>query len=478
MSNQSWLRTFRLYLRIPLVLPSIALAIALTNAPDARAQEPEGWSEVEIIFRDDGGDTEVRYTTITTDIAGTAHLLWLHKQDRSDPLTWTINYARWQDGAWSEPNDVLVAPNHPVQLRVVASPDGILHLTWADQQRLWYVRAPAKSASDAQAWSKPMAIASGVHDADLAIDKDGGLHVAFLTGEPQGPVYYIRSDDGVAWTSPNTVYDGAPKSSTSIHARIAVDQRNRIHVTWTRYQIPEGWPPQGQWYARSEDGGSTWGRALAISRGERGQGDVVAVGNDEIHLVWRGTSIAGNTYHQWSIDGGKTWKGPDVFDTDGGFSGPQNLVADSAGVIHLVRSDGGYQRWQGGVWGPVPALFADSGEPATAAIASGNLLHWINTSSASSEVAFLVHRTYKTGAPAVAPSALPTPASSTALTAERNADPEIESQRTTVQDQGLKFVPNERLTKSAGYALLVGLLPAVILIGIILVIRTRLLPHD
>ena len=376
----------------------------------AFAQEAQGWSDVQYVFRDASGLADVKPASIVADSTGTAHLFWFFKADRDDRSTWSINYASYRNGVWSEPNDILLTPGGGAGgPRAKASPDGRLHVIWVSRGRLWYSHSRAETAWDAKSWTIPMSIASGPQGADIAVDSGNRLHVVYAIGGSGQPVYYMNSQDGIDWPLPTIAHELTAEGASPAVPRLSVDGKGRIHITWTEYRVPGGWPPLGQWYARSVDDGATWEKAIQVGELDQGQGTIHAIGDNEIHLVWRGRSRAGNTYHQWSNDGGGTWQGPTAFDPDGGFSGGQSLASDSAGNLHLVRGDGGYQRWDGSEWTPVPALFTDSGETGTLAIGLGNRIHWVNTSSSSSETAAVMHRVASTTAQALAARSLATP---------------------------------------------------------------------
>jgi hypothetical protein len=211
---------------------------------------------------------------------------------------------------------------------------------------------------------------------------------------------------------------------------------------------------------------------------EQGQGAVLAIDNDEVHLVWRGTSAAGNTYHQWSDDGGKTWRTPVIFDPDGGFSGRQSLAADSAGNVYLVRSDGGFQVWEKGVWSPIPALFADSGEIGTIAIGLGNQIHWINTTQAGVQPAVVWHRVKVSSAAAIPPQELPrraqpTESNAAQSTVEANLTTQVntpiqENLRTELgENMGLKSAADS----SVRWPITIGVISASVLLVLITAVR-------
>ena len=461
-----------------LLVGALAVVVAIASREVlARAQtEPPGirCSELEVVFRDDSGSAEVRPAAIVADPAGVAHLFWLYQEDRNDRSSWAVSYLRWQNGIWAAPNDVLVSPGGGAGApRVALDSEDRLHVIWADGD-LYYSSSPAPTAGDAHSWSEPVAIARAL-EGDIAVDQTGRLHVVFTTGQDGESPQYSHTLEYGGWSPPAAVSRGGMSNAAAGSPRLSSDGRGRIHVTWTQHQLPGGWPPLGQWYARSDDGGSTWEMSSELARGEQGQGTVLAIGGDEIHLVWRGTTGAGGTYHQWSTDGGIVWHGPIVFDPDGGFSGAQSLAADSAGNIHLVRGDGGYQVWRDGGWSPVPAEFADSGETGTLAIGLGNQVHWVNTMPSSSSVAIVWHRLCEADSPravgAAPAGALPT--SEPPLELEPTITPTtfVNPPCDTCGDAGSS---DATVPSQVGRPSLLGALVGLVFLGAVLLARSRL----
>lgn len=450
----------------------VTLTLAWRTTSPVVAQGPEEWSDLNIVFQDDSGIAATKPAIVVTDRTGAAHLLWLYKEDANNRDTWAISYAFWRDGIWSEPNDVLITPGGGAgEPRAVIGLDDQLHMIWSDQRTIWYSKSPIQTAADARSWTEPVPIVSGALEADLGFDDEGRLHLVFVTGEPKGPVLYLESVDSGGWSTPVEIYAGAPDNVTSMHPRVSTDDNARLHVTWTEYRLPSGWPPLGQLYARSEDGGENWNSVLQVAVGEQGQGTVLAVREDEVHLVWRGTSDAGNTYHQWSKDGGRTWREPVVVDPDGGFSGLQSLAVDSSGGIHLVRGDGGYQHWQDGIWEPVPALFADEGETGTLAIGPDDRIHWINTFPSSSETAIVMHRTALIDVPEISPTPLPNPTRTPQPSRTPSPVPQTDQTSTPTAPEVRSDLSSLTEDESSpAQLLIVGAVPATVLIGAVFVV--------
>jgi hypothetical protein len=442
------------------------------------SQSPVECNPIEIVFQDLSGVADVRPASAVTDSSGTVHLFWLYRQDREDRLTWTIQYTAWTPlsndsgidggeaaGNWFEPVDVLVTPGGGAGAPVaVYTLDGRLHVAWADN-RVWYASVPVLDAGNVRAWSHPRAIGGDALHLDLAADLAGQIHMVYSTGQARGPIYYLFLKPGADWSVPSLVSLDAPADESTGNPQVSVDGRGRIHVTWMAQTLPDGWPPNGQWYTRSIDGGLTWEPPFAVGVGEQGDGTILSAGEGAVHLVWRGTSASGGTYHRWSDNGGATWSPAEMFDPDGGFSGVQSLAIDSAGALHLVRSDGGYQTWANGRWDPVPALFADSGETGTLVIGLGNQVHWINTTPSESSQAIVWHRLCRAAAPASAPQAVPTTMPSpTPILPENRVPIMVEPIVTATPPPGLSQGELNPPGASVGLPMFIGVLPVIVLV--------------
>jgi hypothetical protein len=170
------------------------------------------------------------------------------------------------------------------------------------------------------------------------------------------------------------------------------DRRGRLHLVYADQASPG--PPVGAYYQRSDDGGATWsGPRLFDGYGPGYDGNygpaypnVVAVGEDEIHVVWDGRPL-GQRWHKWSADGGLSWTAPEqVNDFQRGLTIPNALAVDSAGVLHLITlgwldfgllpSGAFHTSWQAGSWSPLETISQMEWAPEApnAAVALGNEL--------------------------------------------------------------------------------------------------------
>src|SRR5205085_3423759 len=77
-----------------------------------------------------------------------------------------------------------------------------------------------------------------------------------------GSVHYRGSvDNGQTWSGDVTIVgpkDAAGTQTQADYPRVLADAPGRVNVTWNEYQLPDGWPSLGAFYAQSLDGGSKW----------------------------------------------------------------------------------------------------------------------------------------------------------------------------------------------------------------------------
>ena len=152
-----------------------------------------------------------------------------------------------------------------------------------------------------------------------------------------------------------------------------------------RNPLPESYPPQGIYYARSEDGGQTWSREQQLAGVDYGDAEIVIGESDQIHVVYNGAAtISGGKYHRWSSDLGNSWTEPfEVAPKGGGLNGTLSRRGCHRCAAFL-GGDGNnlwYSVWQNNVWSPPVDLHAldpneiEYTETVGATILLGNQLH-------------------------------------------------------------------------------------------------------
>jgi hypothetical protein len=243
------------------------------------------------------------------------------------------------------------------------------------------------------------------------------------------------------------------------------------------------------YYARSLDGGQSWTDLIAIDEVESRQegkvlgpdwGNVAVDGEDRVHIVWVGSADM-YRHHQWSGDGGVTWTAPQVMIPSGGYNGWQGLAVDAAGGLHVAwPSLKGleYTCWDGNAWAS-PVLLTQVGAPhwAQAAVALGNQLHLVwqdhDGNLGLSKPGLIVHTMLQVDAPSIEPQPLPMPPvpahpAATSLPTQVPR-PTAAVPSPTAPRSVEPFVPISGTTMPA----LIGVVPAVLLVGLVLLLRLR-----
>lgn len=372
-------------LRVACLFSAVVLGVAWAQ-PAFGQEGTTGWSQPEVIATSDGKVFSCSAAAVS-DETGQLHLFYTDI-DLGNGVLGTINYVRWNGSEWSQALDIIADPENPrpACVRAVLDKDQVVHLIWNGANNdLIYQSARLEQISSPMAWSAPLVLAKAFFNADIAVDTDNRLNVVYSDAVSEGTVSMIQSTDGgVSWS--NLAPVSAAQSSNVVPAdiRLAIDGAGRFHVVWTEAELSEGNPLTGVYYTRSLDGGATWEAPLEIDDNRHGQIGVAAVGNDEIHLVWRSNIAGDGTFHQVSTDGGVTWATNDRFDDGGGMSGLPSFGLDTTGTLHYVIGPVKYANWQAGRLSDYVDVATESvrqtaamsnGEAAVLAITSGNRVH-------------------------------------------------------------------------------------------------------
>lgn len=384
----------------------------------AKAQIDTNWSEPLVLFQ----LTDVPITqnvplnkpSIVADGFGNLHVFWAVgvPVERS-----AIYYSFWDGQSWSPPIDVLIGPNLGMSngnASIVVDHQGYLHVIWHNGG-LYYSRAHISQASNPRAWQPPTEIAPQAFTSDLAIDQSDRLHVVYSSlGDVKDVFYTVADADSPHWASPIAISEVVGTLEATGNPDIMITPDGRLHVTWGVYQLPDGWPPAGVYYAQSDDGGRTWTTLWQMAETGHGNPQLGSISDRELHLVWFGD---GRNFTR-SLDGGQTWepvrKLATVSEISGFILGPPQLVADSAARLHLVFC--GYQNgedfaffseWNGLTWLKPRRVTTEEHNAAhlpSMTLTNGNELHlvWLNIRTLQ-----VMYTWRRTEAPYIAPKAPP-----------------------------------------------------------------------
>jgi hypothetical protein len=304
------------------------------------------WSIPEKIYENRENVSEM---ALVADQLGGLHLFW-------NPLnTGEIYYSNWDGQSWSLPIDV-VSSSQPRAPSVTVDSLGYLHLIWQDANNtLYYSQAKADSAGIALAWSPPVEVADSLTHANITVGPNDNLYIVYPGQNNLGPGIVISEDGGLSWSDSFPVSITSQPEAVADYTRAAVSQDGTIHVVWSEYQLPSGWPPLGSFYSQSKDGGTTWSPAVRISDENYHQTTIAVYKDQVVHVAYNGAAGYGGRYHRYSEDGGRTWSEPFAVIASGlgGSESPPQLALDANGNLHLATTYGQrvwYSVFQGQRW--------------------------------------------------------------------------------------------------------------------------------
>lgn len=471
----------------------------------ATAQNSLEWSPPNAI----SSNTEYAFDpTLTVDLSGTVHAFWSGRRIDHESEPTVILYSRYQVNQWVPPVDILASPDgQSAQFpRSIVDHIGRIHVFWSSPDQgpfgpLYHSWTSISTVDTARNWQIPAKIADGTYQSDVAIDPQGRLHLVYASvSDNRGICHLLSENNGDTWEPPTCLprFSSLRDEEAEVRPRLAIDSLGQIHVVW----VLDDYSPDSKlrysgraiYYARSTDSGVSWSDITIVDEVD-GRGKYTEEQNglqpewpriiidlkDQIHIVWVGNPDM-LRYHQWSNDGGVTWSSRQVAIAKPFYNGWMGLAVDNDNVLHFISpaSEGiWYSQWNGFNWSP-PTLVDSVGDPhyADLVVTLGNELHavWqdnggIFTNGAMGQIR---HSMMLTAAKADEPQPLPTPLphiqstptlSPTSVINQEVLDP------TTAPRPMLNSVEPATAPANPVSPLLIGLLPPVILIGLIVLLR-------
>ena len=456
-------------LSLAVSLAAIGVLVTLTVAQPLHAQSG-GWTAPELVFE---GSGTVNYATLVSDPYGQVHAFWLFsEQEFGAPSGNSIFYSRLDDPEW-QPLDILLVPGTGVGLTSAASSRG-LSLLW--EGRNWSEAGPAPEHT-AKDWSGPVNLQAAYQNAGLATAPDGALWMAY--GATTGEIDVVRQDPATGqWGAAKLVGDTAGTNAAADWLKMAISPDGTLHVVWSEFQLPNGWPPLGLYYAQSTDGGVTWTGRRRLADGGYNQPNVIAGQNGDVYLTWTGIAGVGGKYFQESHDGGVTWSDVTAIlpaNTGGGSEGSPNLAIDSAGGLHLIYSNNHcvwyVSRAPGQDWSEPECISQGAGpaqvlESPAMTIRLGNELHvifWV-------EFRTLWHTSLTLDLPAETPLPIPVRPTATPIPPTATLAPTVTP--TPLPDFGP--APTAEMVTGPGlFSVVAGTIPVILLVAFVILGRRR-----
>ncbi len=439
---------------------------------------------------------------VAVDPYGNVHVFWSEDvggelvERGTGPRTGnTIYYTRWDGKNWSEPIDIFFTTaqgNYFGYPSVAVTPDGFIHLAWRAVDGIHYSHVPAYAPPGAGAWAaeRIIAQAAGEDSPRLVADSSGGLHLTYarwrsaVDGQKDGNVYYQNSvDGGLSWSSPIQV-STIPLKDKAIAGlpRLAIQNEGKIiHLVW--YEVgPPDWIGGKIFYARSLDGGQSWTWPLDIAHVKGAEkwtshANIGVGGKGEIVITWVCGESAGRCSRQ-SQDRGQTWNAArHVFGDLISLAGWDTLVSDGMGNLYWILQlrfpeAMYYSVWTDRGWSDPPVPFITSGPMAyahypDATIRLGNKISLVMVDQNIGEIYYASGQTDGLANP-------PAPTPSPILTLHASATPPPErspmSTASSAADLAASAPPSGSFG-GPGAAVLAGVLPVAILIGLVVIGR-------
>ncbi|MBC7257657.1 MAG: hypothetical protein H5T65_00235 [Chloroflexi bacterium] len=323
------------------------------------------------------------YGCINPDIAadpfGDVYAVW-EREANGD-----IFLARRHGDAWLSPVNLSNSADASRTPRVAADLRGWLHVVWAEgnegQSDIYY------TSWNRSAWSTPRNLSQSAATESLApaiaVDDANRVHVTWVEKAGTNREVLYTSGQGDGWAAPLNLSNTPGRSEDP---DITLDANGNVHVAWQegmpaapeilhRYLTPDGWAP-----VANVSRNPSFSRHPAVV-GDR-QGRVIA--------VWEDNATGTSELHAAMWDVGEWSPARNVVIMPSGASSQIDLVVDDANVLHVLWDDLVvdqweiyYIRWNGAAWSGVRELSHNWGYSFWPALAldSRGILHAVWTDS-------------------------------------------------------------------------------------------------
>lgn len=336
------------------------------------------WSEPQLLLdgpSSDNGTNPIVYTGPSNN----TYLLFFGRpaDDPEGPVA--LYYARWVDGAWTLPIDVLVTPDNklPPTLAAVEDSDGYLHVIW-NTTAVWHTKVDLRNANDVRNWQTPSMIYGDSLPTEVVsvIDERNHIHIVVATSDRT--VEYVSLDSDGKVGQPVEINHIVENDNFPYRLSLVATLSGRLLTCWAEVRLTG--EARGTWCSTSEDLGANWDAPELVASGHRGTRISYFPQKNQLGRVnWGGLGVGGRDL-QLSDDDGRNWS-PPIDLTQGvtmsGYTG-QVVNMDSAGNLHLLLNpgDGKYvhARTRDGAWLPNTATGWQASDWIEMAVAGGDTL--------------------------------------------------------------------------------------------------------
>ncbi|MCA9921105.1 MAG: exo-alpha-sialidase [Anaerolineales bacterium] len=437
---------------------------------------------------------------------GRLHAFWSQSNDivaasrieqASTEVGSDIYYSRLNNNQWASPRPIIKSPiGKADQLVATTGRNDSLLLVWSSGKGggLYFSRAKAENASSATEWTEPLLLPAPQTTGswpDMLVNEKGVLYVAYTIPLNEGRgIYLTRSlDNGDSWSDPVLVFDGEANGWEVVgRPRIAQTLGDTLHLTWTQ-DVPTSSSTLSMVYARSTDDGRSWSEPEVVTEETVVWSGIVGVGDRTVHRAWLGLSDSRTLlWHQVSFDNGLTWGDMNRVSDPSTESGPAALMLDIYRTPHLLQlaetneTDLLLQEWiwNGERWTSGEAL--DLGLTAVGAdaitavqVPDGALGIIYSTLLMDTETAaledYLIYTSRSLADPEFEPTPLPTltptplPTATLTPTPAPSPTPTVAIPQFGSEQPGFALGPISANSSSGG--IILGVLPAVLIVGLV-----------
>ncbi len=237
---------------------------------------------------------------------GSIHIVW-----EQEGGLW---YRNWRNGAWSDPAAIVAEGENPV---LAADPYGeVVYLAW-EQEFGGNYEIFTRKWDSVRGWSAPHNVSSndgGSSSPALAVSPDGKVHLIWADTTPGvSTIYHAISADGESWPLALPIANARGGNPTA-----AFDPAGTLHIAW---QYRASFTDNLRiWTAQYAD--NAWSAPAALTDGsQQAYGPDMAGNGGRVALTWQEgpqAQLALLTANGWRVDAAQAGAAPAVAINDAG----------------------------------------------------------------------------------------------------------------------------------------------------------------
>jgi len=317
---------------------AVLVGVIAVNGLTGTAQQAYGWTPQQTI-PDYHPETEP--PCLVVDQNHTVHAFssqWLIEDEGQSVMA--ILYNQWTlKRGWTVPVDIMLSPVKEARiLGAFLDQRGIMHMIFYGGDNtvgdIYYARAPAVDAGQAPAWSTPVLVGESANDPSVAAlsgDDKGNLVIVYSGKQDGWGLYTLYSaDGGETWTEPVPMFLTYAELFPLV-LKLSRGESGVIHAVWDVRDL--GGNGRRINYAGLSLDDRQWTEPVTLAEAETGYGvllPTVVEHGDEVIVAYSGVTMRS------SKDGGKTWTAPANPFRQVGVNGTMSFVVDSNDDLHFL----------------------------------------------------------------------------------------------------------------------------------------------